>query len=1016
MSEQYSESHEIGYNAVLTSFVVMGILLLWSGIDGIVEGASDSGLDSYSMSKGILSVLLVFLSIVCFRRGQQISCMAMLTTALFFLARISGGFLSDMHDVGVMDVVFSVSLLTCAAVPFMTGNRSVGVAMTLAGSAFMIEGLHQGIISDSIMVISGSMFVIIGLSGFVMVRRIHPGIIDRGVGTVSMAIPGTMMMGIIGLVVAASPMCTILYAVAIGMSVIMIVMSLMMLNRGILLIGTIFLMYGFSCILLFVPPAMGLDVLAFGSIFCIPIMICGTVLMKEDMAFGSVMLLFGFIVSLSALEGSEIICRVAYAVAGIGGMVKSVLSVMGVLKADPGSDADNHQLSSSQVVVTGGFAISSMMLLVSANIAYAHISPVADDSPLDIAIMVSSALVMVMSVIAARTQMVTESIVFMISGSSVMIFSIADITFMNDGMSMVSAFMTLGLLTGAFISYVHGDRLRCMAVVALAMALLALPSGCATVSFPICLLSGILFMVLSAERTVVLASCTDAIPEVRDAQPDPQYATTLMKTLGILLIALLCIMYDLNTMGREQYEGLEVTRIIICSILIAIGTYVTSKGLGPAGAFIIITSGFGFTSSLMNVTGFHVPGGFQQIIALALIPVFYSAFMSGDRITFMVSSVVFLTFVLNPLLDSGIVFTATDMALRVVSCIIALIAWVQYDTRISFMDALLKRLNSRGRVRKTTAPDPMRSVWSMGFLMTALACIWFGSSLITSDLSEESIMIPSVILSVIVILFSSCMICKGMFIDGFSVFSAGMMFITMPFTAGDIDPVSSVALLCSISMALSCKRYPIVVITSVLLSSELVTGYIGSDAGGRILIAFGVPMLVVAAMRLSGHMSSPGGSGNVYNTAMMSAAVVGVVYVMSFQAGGSSLSGLIISVTVAVMSFHMIMRGVEVDALYMLSMSMPCIGYGLLDLFGLVEGTVPVMIMSLSTLVTGCIFAHEREYPLCASSVICTVSMLVYVATGNQTVCIVCGMMFLIITMSRALIPADGYRDVVASQ
>lgn len=69
MNERCLKSHETGYNTVLTSFVVMGILLLWYGIEGIVEGTSGHGLDSYSISKGILSVLPVFLSIICFRRG-----------------------------------------------------------------------------------------------------------------------------------------------------------------------------------------------------------------------------------------------------------------------------------------------------------------------------------------------------------------------------------------------------------------------------------------------------------------------------------------------------------------------------------------------------------------------------------------------------------------------------------------------------------------------------------------------------------------------------------------------------------------------------------------------------------------------------------------------------------------------------------------------------------------------------------------------------------------------------------
>lgn len=1000
--------HEIGFNAALTSFVLIGILLTWSGLNGIVGGSPEHGFDQYSVSKGVLALFLVPLSFLCLRRGQTLACAISLTVAVFSITYIPSGLVSGPELTAAADMPFGIAMIVLAASVLAAGRRAAGIAAALMGAALLSEGLYApDIVSDSIMTASGAVFLSIGLVGFASLRRIGPGTIDVPTEKTEWIIPAMLLIGVHGLIASISPAGPALYIDTAVLSLAVIAASFGALNSGMLLIGTSAMMYGACNITGFIPSAMGAGSIGSGpAVFCIPILICGSMLIKKNRLVGATFASFGLLMILSSVTGSDTVRTVSYAVSGIGGMAASLLMMSGRLEADDSAEVIPELIPASQVPTAGGFSLACMLLLASAVSASSMTEPMADDSAVDAVMLASSVLVVAMSVVAICTRMITESIVLMLSGTSFMILTVADMTLMGRGLAMMSAFIAAGLAVGMFIFLGRGERCRGIATGMTAASMVALTNGMTGISTLTCLVAGVLFLASSVRKTAVFGIVGGgSISGMRSlAQTDMQYTTTLMKTLGILLVALLCMMNDVNTIGRDQLEGMEVTRMILCLVLVGIGTYMVSKGLGPAGAFMFITSAIGLISSAMSILGYDVPGTFPQLMALSLIPVFYSAFVNGDRITFMISFIVFLTLTVGSIPESGHLLNIADMVLRIVSCATAMILWIQHDTGRGFLDDVLKRLNRKGRVRRAVEPDDMRGVWSMGIMMSALACIWAGAFLMHSDLRGPSASIPLIMLSLMVILFSLCMMRKGMLTDGCCVLSAGAMLLSLPFGCMGADAPACAVILCSMLYAASGRRHAMTMMMLACLASRCAVIADLPDIGGAVLVATGLTMLPYAAAKLSGHLTRPASGGTVDDAAMLLTAAVGTTYILSLLNPGSMITGLTVSAIASALAVAMIIEGMETRALYLMSISVPCIGYCILSLSGLIEDTTPLLVMCLSSIVAGCAFIREREYMLCASCAVCTSMMFLHMLSGNQIPCALGGMAFAVITVIYVLV------------
>lgn len=994
--------HETGFNAALTSFVLIGILLIWSGLNGIVGGSPEHGFNQYSISKGILALFLIPLSFICFRKGQTLACAISLTVAVFSITYIPSGLVSGPGLTAAADIPFGIAMLVLAASVLAAGRRMAGIAAALMGAALMSEGLSApDIVSDSMMAASGAVFLSIGLIGFASLRRIGPGTIDAPSEKAEWAIPMMLLVGIHGLIAAISPSGPALYIDTAVLSLAVIAVSFGALNSGMLLIGTSAMMYGACNITDFIPSAMGAGSFGTGSaVFCIPILICGSMLVRKNRLVGTMFASFALMMMLSAVAGSDTVRTASYAVIGIGGMAASLLLMSGKMKTDDSAKVIPELIPSSQVPTAGGFSIACMLLLAFVVLEHSVVEPMTDDSAVDAMMLASSVLVVAMSVAAIRSRMITESVILMLSGTSFMILTVADITLMSRGLTLMSAFIAAGLAVGMFIFLRRREYCRGIATGMTAASIIALTNGMIDASALTCLIAGNLFLASSVRKTAVFSVIGGVnTPEMRGlAQTDMQYTTVLMKTLGILMVALLCMMNDVNIIGRDQFEGMEVTRMILCLVLTGMGTYMISKGLGPAGALMFITSAIGLISSVMAMLGYGVPGAFPQLMALSLVPVFYSAFVNGDRITFMITFIVFLTLTVGSLPESGHLLNIMDMILRIVSCATAMILWIQHDTGREFMNDLLERLSRKGKVRRVVAPDDLRGVWSMGIMMSAVACIWAGASLIYTDIQGPSAAIPLIMLSMMVVLFALCMMCKGMMTDGSCVLSAGAMLLALPFGHMDADAPACAAMLCSMLYAASERRYSMAMMMLVCLASRCTIIADLPEIGGALLIAAGLVMLPYAAAKFSGHLTRPAPGGTVGNVSMMLTAAVGTTYILSLLNPGSMVSGLTVSAVASALSVAMVIRGMETHALYLLSLSVPCIGYCILSLSGLVENTTPMLIMCMSSIVAGCAFIREREYMLCASCAICTSMMMLHILSGDQVPCAVGGMAFAVIT------------------
>lgn len=1005
-TEGDADSGSAGLNSVLASFVIIGILLTWTGLRGIIGSPTDVP-SAFMASKAVLSVLLVPLSFICLMKGRPIACAVSLTVALLVLIRISASFIPEYGGSSPC-LPFSVAIAFCAVVAFLKQRRWLAISATLlAASVAMESSESMKLIAYTGETLSGAVFISMGLRGFSSDTASR----DNGEpSSVDAVVPGFMVAGIQGLCTILGSDTAVLAYVPI-LSIVMLAISFCALRRGRILSGTFLMMYSIYGLVGMVPALSGTEVLESASgVYCIPAAFCGFLLLKNNRLLGIPAASFGLLGIASAASGYGWLESAAYAVAGVGFCISSALLMSGRMMLDDSAKVLPEMVPGSQVPSAGGFALSCMMLL--SFLLGLQTSGNPDDSPADAVLLLSASLCMVMSAAAAGSRMITESAILLISGVSVLIFTVAEMTYSTDGLVLVAAFMAFGLAAGSFVFFRRRELFRGTATAAMAAALITIPFGIDAACI-LSLVSGLLFMASAMKKTLVFGILGNAkiVHRQNLVQSDSEYSAILTRTMGTMLIAFLTLMYGLNTIGSDQYQGLEVTRIAIGSILMGFGIYAVSKGIGPAGIFMFMTSAFGMTSSTMGMAGIPVPGAFQQLVALAFVPVFVSTFRSGDRILFLISFLMFMAFVLNPITGAGDAFAVADMALKAATCASALILWIGYDTGRAFMEGVQERLTRSGRVRKTVPRDPLRTVPSAAGITAALSCIWAGFSMATGSAGDSSLMVPGAVLSFAATSFSLCMIAKGMTSGGFAILATGVTCVSVQLGPDCIDLPSMAALACAGILAL-LRGMRFIAVASVFLlvaRSATVAGF--HMLGAAMMIAAGMALLSNSSAGLCGWGRPLRIDGRAGDAALLMAASVATSSVVSLMCPGAMLSGLVLSVAASCIAIATMMRGDASESLYVLTMAVPAIGYGILGLAGMIGESSPVLVMSATAFVCGLSFAVRRDMLLAASCMAVTAMFLTYAATGDPAACGIGGAFFCASTVLHIVLEN---RDAVA--
>lgn len=950
--------YETNFNSALASFVVIGILLMWTGVHGLKD--PDSEMSAFDISKGVLSILLIPLSAVCLHRKMPTICILSLIVSLVSLTLIVNTFSSYGH----VTTPFFIMLVVLSATIFLKNEYPVAIATAVFAVSVLFGTAH--IIGNVLSVASGLIFLILGIYYYIIIRRNRFTALNTEQTDLSY-IPAIALVGMHGTVMCIAP--DNIVSLVLCITIILFSLSSVINNR--ILVGTAMLMYGMCNIIAILSESVA------PCVFCIPTVICGTMLINKNRTAGTVFALFGISFTISVLLDLGIIRTLAFAIAGIGGTILTMLLL--TYKTTVDDTADNSTVLSGipPTLTVGSFSVSCMTIALSVlgKTAFSD-----GDTWADVVVLISSIQVISMAIIAIHGRMITESIMMMLTGISVMIFAVADITYETNGLALMSAFVSSGLAICSYVFIKRGHPIRGSATFFTMIATIAISAGHYNASFASYLISGLLFMISASKKTYVFCITKNSKIITRDnlRQTDSEYSALLIKTIGIFLIALLTLMYGINTIGREQYEGMELVRVILCLVLMGFGTYAVCNGIGQTGIFMFMTSVFGMTSSITNLIGIEIPGSFQQLISLAFISVFVVSYRNKDLVLFLISFLMFLAFLISPVSGIDEIFTISDMLLKIVTCTSAVLLWIRYDTGRDFMETLYNRLNGKRKQPKVSR-EPLRTTCFMGIMAASLACIWSGYMTASCNQSDFGYLVPLVVLSSIGILFSICIIRKGMMTEGLCVLTICMTNPVLIFDAALNLPAITMLIFVIISAVIEKRPDITIVLISHLISVALFmtsSQYIA----GIMLIALGFVLLSDATIKLSGFGKTPVPNGRLCDSALILVSSLGMVSTVTLTAC-SSASGLIVSCIVCGMALTIMMKGDEIKSLYILSTAIPCIGYSVLNIMNLVSESDPLVIMSLSMVVVGTAFIIEKNLILSASCITVVLSSVMFLVT-----------------------------------
>ena len=979
------------FNGALASFVVIGVLLVWTGARLLLPGVSAVACDS---SKGLLSLALVPLAFVCLLRRQAVPCSLSLLVAAAFLNIVPERMTDVPSTAGSLACAVGISACACI---FLTDGRIAPGSAALASAASLVMAPigFPSWIAGSVMMASGFAFIGMGTAGFVA------GLDDarnHGIGTSRKNAPaaaGLLVAGTLGASLAICTDCSESPSFFLVLPSALIAISLIALNDGRVLTGSALMSFGMHCILLLMAEwSDGFP--ASAAVFCLPLVACGLLLSGRNPVPGCCLAASGALSLASIVLDAECLRSIAGAIICIGGIASASMIASGRPLFD--SEGVPKELEGlAQVPVAGGFVLSCLMLTLCASMELLS----SNDDSADIAVLCCSLLAISLSVAAAGSRAVTESVVLLLSGISAMIFSVADMASSTDGLLLVSAFMTVGLGTGAFISIRRGDVIRGTAAIAAASGFLLLPAGADAAAHALLLISGLLFLGSGIRKAYVFGTRHEAKVSRRCnlTQNGSDYSAFLAKSMGVLLIAILTLMYGINTVGYEQRAGLEMTRVVLCVVLMCFGTYSVYNGISSAGAFMFMTATYGLVSSVMNLTGTGAPGAFQQLVALSFVPVVWSTFRNRETVLFLISILMFAAFVLNPITGGGAAFTVADMMLKAVSCASAVTLWIAYDTGHVDASAL------RGPPR-----DPLRTIGSLTFMLCGLCCIWIGISDILGIGDDAAI--PCAVLSVSAIAFSLCLIGKGAAVSGVCALSAASACLACGWTGGpDIASIGLVAL--SLAWAIGHRiirdsAFSVACLLPLILHAS------GLPVAGDALFAIaGSSILIASCANLAGLGYGSPIAGDRVDAGLIVSSAIGVFAACSMLIEPSAPAAALSSVSMG-FALYSVLRGREPEGLYMMSMAVPCMGSWLLHLAGAADEE-PFLAISLVLAAAGASFIVRRETILAASCMVCCIAFAAFLLTEDAVACSIGGTAYFIGTAVHVLVRNSRRRGSVAT-
>lgn len=705
----------------MSSFVICGALLIWTGLLEMDLASGALGVDATAgaLASLSLSIVLAALSFGSVRTDHITSGLTMLYIALSSATRSVSSIALGTWDMPVIELTYSIPLVAFVVVSFSRGRyMATAASVMLLTSNVLSSTLRDETsmwFSDLLMVASGLLFLIFGLFGSIRKDRVggrfakHIPERDRAYETV--VIVGLLMMGTQGLISAFSVYDGTMFASTFVICACTLAIGLYGICKGILLESIMIMTYSAASVMFAVGNAVGAGFMITDTFCAIIMAVCGALMVLRRQYFtGMAALAFGILAAPGVIIGTEWCWRTGAlmmsAVILIYAVSRWIYKESGMVVI-PISSADGplrypHYSSLGRFAVAptaGTFSLALLCLTSACNSPWAMEILGLDQVSTGALTMMCSFLAIAFAVVSMWARMITESILMLLMGVMTLIMSMSAVTTELTGFVIANLFFISGFATCAFIFKKRGQSLRFAACAVVCVTLLAssLPTGHSAGIFGIGYLAcGSLFLLSAVWKTykVCVLKKKYELDCPRMHQSPVEYAHSLVSTAGVLMFAILSLVLGYYVIDGDS--SLYLVKIVMSVITMGFGLYALSRGIATEGMMMYAVAMITIVTSAAHIV--HIPDTeyLGMVVSFVFIPLAYRFAREGDWMMSIASALLFAMFFLGPFVSDAAYLEVIVAALKAVSCVMAITSIVRYETGTRLFRGLFMSKESHG--------------------------------------------------------------------------------------------------------------------------------------------------------------------------------------------------------------------------------------------------------------------------------------------------------------------------------
>ncbi len=312
--------------------------------------------------------------------------------------------------------------------------------------------------------------------------------------------------------------------------------------------------------------------------------------------------------------------------------------------------------------------------------------------------MVFAAITVIFSILILRVRQITEGVLLMLMGLSVMIFSIAELSFGYSELGIVILFFIAEFLACSIIFYVRKQYVYAVATMIFSIFAVFVNytsnSEYNALFGLFVMMAGVTFLTFGLWSMISITSGKEYVRYISNKifYSDAEYANVLISTAGILAFATLSFVLGYHAIiGKDTQFNL--IKLMISILVLAFGVYAVNKGILTEGLMMLALSVTTLVSSIFGILGLEELTAFNLIMSFTFIPLAVCFAIEKDYLLLFTAVLLFLVLFMESFMNSTLALELAINVLKIISGYYAIGSWIYYDTGREILPRSLNRKN-----------------------------------------------------------------------------------------------------------------------------------------------------------------------------------------------------------------------------------------------------------------------------------------------------------------------------------